>query len=139
MVTTEIAADEHARELLTGWAGRGACEVGSHLHPWSTPPFADRPGLRSNDPVHAFPCQLPDELLHEKLVTLTEQVTAAFGAPPTSYRAGRFGFDARSAAVLAALGYEVDFVGVAALVVAWPPRPRRSRRRDFAGTGPGRS
>ncbi len=108
VVTTEIAADERARELLTGWARRGACEVGSHLHPWTTPPFADRPGLRFNDAVHAFPCQLPDELLHEKLVTLTEQVTAAFGAPPTSYRAGRFGFDARSAAVLAATGYVVD-------------------------------
>jgi hypothetical protein len=108
LVTTEIMADDKARELLTPWARRGAAEVGTHLHPWTTPPFVDRPGLRFNDPEHAFPSQLPGDLLGEKIATLTEQFVAAFGGRPTSYRAGRFGFDDRSAAFLTAAGYTVD-------------------------------
>jgi hypothetical protein len=108
LVTTEIINDDRACELLTAWSRRGAAEIGAHLHPWTTPPFADRPGLRFNDPVHAFPSQLPGELLGAKIATLTEQFSAAFGAGPTSYRAGRFGFDQRSADFLAAAGYQVD-------------------------------
>ena len=70
--------------------------------------FCRPPGLRFNDSVHAFPSQLPDDLLGEKLAVLTEQIGAVFGARPTSYRAGRFGFDDRSAAFLAEAGYVVD-------------------------------
>ncbi len=99
LVTSEIVDDERAREQLASWLSRGAAEVGAHLHPWTTPPFADVPGLRHNDPVHAFPSQLPDELLADKLETLTVEVAAGFGRRPTSYRAGRFGFDGRSAAI----------------------------------------
>jgi hypothetical protein len=108
LVASEITEDQHARDLLGEWAARGAAEVGAHLHPWTTPPYADRPGLRYNDPVHAFPSQLPDELLREKTTTLTGQIEAAFGKRPTSYRAGRFGFDRRLARYLADDGYAVD-------------------------------
>jgi hypothetical protein len=108
LVASEIVEDERARELLGGWAARGAAEIGAHLHPWTTPPYRDRPGLRYNDPAHAFPCQLPDDLLQAKTAALTEQIAAAFGRRPTSYRAGRFGFDRRLARYLADEGYTVD-------------------------------
>lgn len=108
LVATEIVEDERARDLLKEWSARGSAEIGAHLHPWTTPPFLDRPGLRCNDAVHAFPCQLPDDLLREKTGVLTKQIAAAFGCRPTSYRAGRFGLDARGAAFLAEEGYTVD-------------------------------
>jgi hypothetical protein len=108
LCASEIVEDERARDLLGDWWARGEAEVGAHLHPWTTPPYADRPGLRYNDPVHAFPCQLPDELLAAKTETLTRQITDAFGRRPTSYRAGRFGFDLRLARLLAEGGYTVD-------------------------------
>ncbi|MGO8682998.1 MAG: hypothetical protein ACLQUT_00215 [Thermoleophilia bacterium] len=108
LVATEIVADDLARELLRSWWKRGVAEIGAHLHPWTTPPFADRPGLRFNDSVHMFPSQLPDDLLCEKLSMLTAQIDAAVGVQPTSYRAGRFGFDLRAATFLAGAGYRVD-------------------------------
>jgi hypothetical protein len=108
LVTSEIAEDERARDLLCEWSRRGAAEVGAHLHPWTTPPFADLPGLRYNDPQHAYPSQLPESMLREKLHVLTGQVREAFGASPTSFRAGRFGLDARGARILAEEGYLVD-------------------------------
>lgn len=107
LVTSAVVEDDCASELLDGWRQAGA-EIGAHLHPWTTPPYAPRAGLRYNDPVHAYPSQLPDELLFEKTTNLTEQLTARFGTRPTSYRAGRFGFDQRGAQILAATGYQVD-------------------------------
>lgn len=108
LVTTEIVEDPVARRLLESWSQEQLAEVGAHLHPWTTPPFVDEPGLRNNDSSHAFPSDLPSDLLRAKLVTLTEQIEAGVGRRPTSFRAGRFGFDVRCAQALAELRYVVD-------------------------------
>ena len=108
LVTSEIAADERAVAFLAPLAGRGAAEVGAHLHPWTTPPFGAEAGLAWNDAAHAYPCHLGEALLAAKLASLTTQITDAFGPAPTSFRAGRFGLDATGARLLAELGYVVD-------------------------------
>jgi hypothetical protein len=108
LITSEIAADSEAQALLRTWAGAGTAEVGTHLHPWTTAPFVDRPGLTFNDPQHAFLTELPDQLLVDKLHTLTREIEEYVGIRPTSFRAGRFGFDMRVARVLGRLGYVVD-------------------------------
>ena len=63
LVTSEISADTLAQTLLKGWAAAGEAEIGAHLHPWTTPPFLDTPGLRFNDSSHAFISELPDDLV----------------------------------------------------------------------------
>lgn len=108
LVTGEIAAADAAVAFLRPRATAGAAEVGAHLHPWTTPPFEDSPGLARNDITHLHPCRLPTPLLEAKLVTLTEQIATRFGAAPVAFRAGRFGADQRTAEALAALGYVVD-------------------------------
>jgi hypothetical protein len=108
LLTSEIAEDPDASSFLRPLVAQGRAEVGAHLHPWTTPPYEDAPGLRANDAAHAYPCQLPVPLLRAKLETLTAQVEEAGGARPTSFRAGRFGLDGDVAAELADLGYVVD-------------------------------
>ncbi len=108
LVTSEIAADPSARGLLRNWVNEGKAEVGAHVHPWTTPPFLDEPGLRSNDPAHSYLSELPADLVHAKLEHLTAAIEAAFDMRPTSFRAGRFGFDGRCAQALSELGYVVD-------------------------------
>jgi hypothetical protein len=108
LITSEIAEDPEAAAFLRPLAAAGEAEVGAHLHPWTTPPFAEASGLRQNDREHAYPCHLESDLLLAKLETLTAQVARVAGALPTSYRAGRFGLDAVGARILAGLGYEVD-------------------------------
>jgi hypothetical protein len=87
------------RELLRG----GRCEIGAHLHPWSSPPFRPE-DLRA----HTYPHNLPLELLDRQLTELTQVIEQSVGARPTSYRAGRNGFDGKSLKVLERLGYTVD-------------------------------
>ena len=132
LITTEIAADPAAVAFLRPLVSSGEAEVGAHLHPWTTPPFVDEPGLRENDVFHTYPCQLEPDLLRAKLETLTAQVEDACGRRPRSYRAGRFGFDLAGATALVELGYEVDTSVTPFLTwVTHSGRPGRGGGPDF--------
>lgn len=102
VVTWSVTQSDEGVAMLRAWEREGRCEVGTHLHPWTAPPWS----AVDEDP--AFPSELPTEVLAAKLQVLTEAITERFGHAPTSYRAGRFGADARTARLLAAMGYECD-------------------------------
>jgi hypothetical protein len=101
-VTYEMATREPSRGILRELHAAGRCELGSHLHPWSSPPF------RPEDQGGRYPSQLPAELLERQLRELTGTVESELGVRPTAYRAGRNGFDARTVPILESLGYVLD-------------------------------
>jgi hypothetical protein len=103
LVTHEMASEQTSaavlRELLLG----ERCEIGAHLHPWSSPPF------RPEDVAgHSYPHALPQELLERQLTELTATIEERLGVRPTSYRAGRLGLDGRTLRILEGLSYTVD-------------------------------
>ena len=102
-IVDEVAADEKSVTLLKKWQDAGKAEIGSHLHPWTTPPIT--PG---EEDQRTFPNELSDADLRAKFVALHEKITEAFGKAPTSYRAGRWGFDARQARLLQEFSYVFD-------------------------------
>ena len=81
----------------------GRCEIGAHLHPWITPPFAEELSDRTS-----FSHHLPVRLQQEKLSRLTEAIMSNFGVRPISYRAGRYGVGEEIAEILATLDYQID-------------------------------
>jgi len=103
LVTHEMATREPAASILRELAATGRCEIGTHLHPWSSPPF------REEDlAAHTYPHNLPTDLLERQLTELTETIAARIGVRPRTYRAGRNGFDGRTLPILERLGYAVD-------------------------------
>lgn len=103
LVTSRVIDDNAALATLQRMKDRGA-EIGTHLHPWETPPFLDS-GV---DVRHAcFPHDLPLSLIESKIAQLTERITSRIGRP-TSYRAGRWGFCSEHLPILERLRYEVD-------------------------------
>jgi hypothetical protein len=102
LVTHEMATREPSGGILRELAATSRCEIGAHLHPWSSPPF------REEDLSGRYPSQLDDELLERQLRELTSAIEGSLGVRPVSYRAGRHGFDARSLRILEKLGYRVD-------------------------------
>ncbi|MGH7175325.1 MAG: hypothetical protein ACREGR_03135 [Minisyncoccia bacterium] len=100
--TYEVASDARAAAMLKGWQDAGKAEVGAHLHPWTTPPYA------AGEKGQSFPSELSDDSLRQKFVALTDVIEKNIGRRPTSYRAGRWGFDMRQAALLAEFGYRAD-------------------------------
>lgn len=103
LLTYPVASEKDSVSTLTPILEAGRCEIGAHLHPWTTPPIG--PGEKEGLIV---PSALSENMLREKLTNLTWRIRESFGASPVSYRAGRFGFDSRSAVCLAGLGYLVD-------------------------------
>lgn len=103
LVTHEVATKPASTSVLRDLLATGRCEVGAHLHPWSSPPYREDDIIRCT-----YPSQLPDDLLERQMRELTEAITTCVGVRPVSYRAGRHGFDTRGLRHLAALGYQVD-------------------------------
>ena len=103
LVTHEMATREESAAVLRDLARTGRCEIGTHLHPWSSPPFR----LEDLD-RHTYPHNLPPDLLERQLTELTGAIESNLGVRPVTYRAGRNGFDGGSLKILERLAYRVD-------------------------------
>jgi hypothetical protein len=103
LVTYPVAKDEKAVSILKGILERGNCEIGTHCHPWNTPPF----GEETND-RNSMLCNLSEDLQFRKINFLHETIVRNFGIEPVSFRAGRWGYSDSVARNLYKLGYKVD-------------------------------
>lgn len=103
LTTYPVAQDPAAREVLISWQQEHGAEIGVHLHPWNTPPFTDLP---DTEPIPT--ARLPLPLVEDKLDTLVECLTERFGAPPRSFRMGRFDWSSGLLALLPQFGLRVD-------------------------------
>ncbi len=105
-VSYAVACDPKAAAIIGRIHSRGRCEIGSHLHPWNTPP-----DFRIQGDVwesHPFLYQYPPDVQRSKFKTLHTKLTDAFGLEPKSHRAGRYGLDAHGVRLLREFGYRVD-------------------------------
>jgi hypothetical protein len=82
----------------------GRCEIGAHLHPWTTPPYQPE----EDRLVAVSPNALPASSMEAKLTKLTEALEQRFGRRPRSYRAARFGANGATLQALERLGYAVE-------------------------------
>ena len=104
LVTWEMATrPESAAVLRELCAASGRCEIGTHLHPWTLAALPSRGHRRPH-----LPHNLPAELLDRQLARADRDDRARPRRAPTTYRAGRNGFDGRTLPILERLGYTVD-------------------------------
>lgn len=82
---------------------RGACEIGAHPHPWVNPPIRE-----VLSPRNTYLSNLPMDLQQEKIGQLTDAIRTSFGHQPTTFKAGRYGFDTALVPFLASLGFNTD-------------------------------
>jgi len=108
LCTYEIVDHSDFDGILNSYQKGGRAEIGSHLHPWTNPPYDNKYDTCDNIDKAAYPSELPLELFRNKLKKLTELIHLKTDKSPTSYRAGRWGFDASHIEVLLDLGYKVD-------------------------------
>lgn len=103
LISYPVATSALAIELLGRYRDSGRCEIGTHPHPWNTPPLEE-----DRTPANSFINHLSVDLQFRKLKTLHDRIWRNFGAGPRSYRSGRWGFSEDIARHLIGLGYSVD-------------------------------
>lgn len=98
-----VATDPEAVAFLRGLMDEGKAEIGTHLHPWVTPPHLEEVTTRNS-----YHCNLPPELERAKIEAVTAAIETGFGVRPTVFKAGRYGYGPNTQATLVDLGYAVD-------------------------------
>lgn len=103
VVDYPVASSADCISLLSQYSKQQKCEIGAHLQPWVNPPHEEDLSF-----TNMFPGNLPRLLEKQKLSSLTEAITHAFGVKPVCYKAGRYGFGKNTANILSELGYKID-------------------------------
>ena len=101
-VAARAEASAELREIHTS----GRAEIGAHLHPWVTPPFAS--GDEVVDARSSYAGNLARPVERAKLRELTLQIERQFGLRPVCYKAGRYGLGPHTPQALLEEGFEVD-------------------------------
>jgi len=102
----EMAMSDVFVEFARDVVARGACEIGMHLHAWNSPPLD--PLTDDDFFYHPYLIEYPEQVMKEKIRTLTRLLEDRFDQEMVSHRAGRWAFDGRYAAMLLDEGYRVD-------------------------------
>jgi len=103
VVDYPIASQPRGFARLRAIMERDGCEIGAHLHPWTTPPFEEALSARNS-----YPGNLDPALEERKLASLMAVIRENFGVAPVFYKAGRYGFGPATALALERLGIRVD-------------------------------
>lgn len=103
LISYPVATDPTAIDILGNYRKSGLCEIGTHPHPWNTPPLHE-----TRTTFNSYISNLSPGLQYRKIRTLHEAILKNFDVAPKSYRSGRWGFNEEVARNLIRLGYSVD-------------------------------
>lgn len=103
LCTYTVADNRESSSILKGFLDKDKCEIGSHLHVWTTPPIQPGSGMKS---LHE--CHLTKDLHEDLIGNLTQKLEATFETKMRSYRAGRYGQNCNGIEILEKYGYLVD-------------------------------
>ena len=103
LIDWPVATTPAAVTALKALLDNKQCEIGTHLHPWVSPPHHEVVTT-----YNSYAGNLPEWLEYEKLRRLSEVITENFGRKPTVFKAGRYGLGPNTAKSLARLGYKID-------------------------------
>jgi hypothetical protein len=102
----EMAKSECFVEFGHDVIKRNTGEIGMHLHAWNSPPIIP---LTDDDTMYQpYLIEYADEIMHKKIVVMTDLLEEVFQIKMVSHRAGRWAFDERYARMLAEQQYLVD-------------------------------
>ena len=103
LVTHAVALHKESASILKEINNKQKCEIGTHLHPWNTPPIREVINEKNS-----MLCNLSKKLQYEKLKSIHNQITEVFDVSPSSFRAGRYAFGNDMAVNLERLNYSID-------------------------------
>ncbi|SCY70251.1 hypothetical protein [Butyrivibrio sp. INlla14] len=101
----EIVEDSFFVNYMRCKQNEGKCEIGMHLHAWHTPPDFE---LSQVTDQRDYLIEYPEDIMEQKIKTMTDLISEKFGRAPVSHRSGRWAMDDRYFRLLEKYGYKVD-------------------------------
>ncbi len=103
LCTYNVALSEYSKSTLLQYLNSKACDIGTHFHPWITPPYADD-GSRKALVVSDY----SNEMVAKKFEALHKAIEDRFSFRPVSFRSGRWVMNRYQLKLLMDYGYGVD-------------------------------
>ena len=103
----EMITDETFCKWLKLHVQTKECEVGMHLHAWSTPPYSELHNCLV-EPAQPYLIEFPIEEMERKISTMTYVISERLESNIVTHRAGRWAMDNRYFDLIAKYGYKVD-------------------------------
>lgn len=88
LITYPVATDPRSIAMFKEFLNRSACEVGTHLHTWSTPPISENE-IKNRSFLHS----LPRDIQRKKFNNTHNAIAENLKIEPKSYRGGKYSFD----------------------------------------------
>ena len=104
LTTYHMARDPVFADFAKTALQKNQCEIGMHLHAWSTPPEYD---LQKTSNERSYLIEYPLDIMEEKICTLHNTLTSTFGEM-VSHRSGRWALNQEYLALLIKYGYRCD-------------------------------
>lgn len=102
----EMIHDNRFVDFVMPEVEAGHCEIGVHLHAWNNPPYFELPkDCHSGQP---YLIEYPDNIMEEKIASITDEFRRIVGYLPVSHRAGRWAINETYLKLLIKYGYHVD-------------------------------
>ena len=103
----EMAMSQEFVDFAKRHIASGEAEIGMHLHAWNTPP-SHTLGSQNANPGAPYLIEYPDEVMDQKISTMTTLLENAFESRIETHRAGRWATDKRYFELLHKHGYLFD-------------------------------
>jgi hypothetical protein len=105
LTTYGVAGDPEFVRYIKPKVQQGLCEMGMHLHAWSTPPEYE---LKRINDKKSYLIEYPVPVMRHKIREITELLENTFECKMTSHRAGRWAMNDAYFELLSEFGYRVD-------------------------------
>ena len=109
LINYEMANDALFVEFIKKLLKTNRCEVGMHLHAWNNPPIFDL--QKRDDGIEVglpYITEYPENVIRQKVSSITKLIEEKFGARPVTHRAGRWATNEIYARILEEYGYKYD-------------------------------
>lgn len=104
-----MAKDKRFVDFAKPKADSGLCEIGMHLHAWSSSPSYEFKGeINKGEGNCPYLIEYPVEVMDEKIAAVTKLLSDTFRSEILTHRAGRWAMDERYFSLLYKYGYKFD-------------------------------
>lgn len=106
----EVINDPYYVDFIEQNLAEHRCELGMHLHAWNTPPLWELQTDKNSAMGSGAPylIEYPENIMEEKIKTMTDKMQEQFGFVPVTHRAGRWGINRTYFKLLGRYGYRYD-------------------------------